>query len=621
MAQLSIVAGANSQSIVLFVQDSTSTTGGGLAAIAPGGGSLLSGTICYYTFAGANGGSVAISLTVLAGTTTAWTSGGIVTIDDTHMKGWVRLDIPNAVVAASKGQIVGVSLSGGTNMVPCNTAIELTATNNQSVNAFMTGVNGLAPPSNWNLESIDGSGRLLLQPTQTGVTIPTVTIVTNQLSAAAIATAVWQDATAGDFTAAGSIGKSLAPATLGTIPGASGGFVIAGTNAATSFASGSHFIGTVDTVTTVTNQLTAAALATAVWQDVTAGDFTVASSIGKSLYTTGNAPGTTSGLALVSSLPAAAPTTAAIAAAVWQDTTSGHFTVTGSIGLSLFTGFAPGNVLGGLVCNNATFSVAAFQVAGSAAFNSGVTVNTMTGKLTGDVGGRLLGGGSTAFVGPGAWSLDSAGGPLSTEASSGYIRIDGGAASTALGDYIVAGLYQGRPYWTRALNGAWVFWWSGDDWMLTPTLGVTPADYYNGTEACNMPWMDTNWMGNGIYAGQIPVVQFSGMDGVATGASCDVPETSMFGILQAMAFNFVPGPNDNHSSLQNSWVPTAILPAAQNTQLAAASTNTTQLPNLIMGTGSGSAGAQFTARALANAPGGGGSSPTFSANAFSTTTP
>lgn len=46
---------------------------------------------------------------------------------------------------------------------------------------------------------------------------------------------------------------------------------------------------------------TAAQVATAVWQDSTAGDFTAASSIGKSLYTSGNAPGAASGLAIVGS--------------------------------------------------------------------------------------------------------------------------------------------------------------------------------------------------------------------------------------------------------------------------------------------------------------------------------
>ena len=45
-------------------------------------------------------------------------------------------------------------------------------------------------------------------------------------------------------------------------------------------------------------------IATAVWQDATAGDFAVASSIGKSLYTAGVVPGNSSGLALTSAVAA-----------------------------------------------------------------------------------------------------------------------------------------------------------------------------------------------------------------------------------------------------------------------------------------------------------------------------
>lgn len=45
---------------------------------------------------------------------------------------------------------------------------------------------------------------------------------------AAIATATWRSTTATDFNLAGSIGKSLAPATLGTAPGATGGIAIVG---------------------------------------------------------------------------------------------------------------------------------------------------------------------------------------------------------------------------------------------------------------------------------------------------------------------------------------------------------------------------------------------------------
>ena len=65
-----------------------------------------------------------------------------------------------------------------------------------------------------------------------GVVVGTVTTVTNQLTAAAIATGVWQDAVAGDFTVASSVGKSLYIANVA--PGAAGGHFIAGTNAATS---------------------------------------------------------------------------------------------------------------------------------------------------------------------------------------------------------------------------------------------------------------------------------------------------------------------------------------------------------------------------------------------------
>lgn len=61
--------------------------------------------------------------------------------------------------------------------------------------------------------------------------VTTVTTVTNQLTAAAIATGVWQDATAGDFTTASSIGKALF--TGNVAPGGAGGLMISGTNSGT----------------------------------------------------------------------------------------------------------------------------------------------------------------------------------------------------------------------------------------------------------------------------------------------------------------------------------------------------------------------------------------------------
>jgi len=64
-----------------------------------------------------------------------------------------------------------------------------------------------------------------------GIAVGTVTTVTNQLTAAAIAAGVWQDAVAGDFTVASSVGKALYISNVA--PGAAGGHMISGSNAGT----------------------------------------------------------------------------------------------------------------------------------------------------------------------------------------------------------------------------------------------------------------------------------------------------------------------------------------------------------------------------------------------------
>jgi hypothetical protein len=75
--------------------------------------------------------------------------------------------------------------------------------------------------------------------------------------------------------------------TLGTISPAQAGSVAADWAATTNKTATANLSGTtinlVNTVTTVTNQLTGSAIATAVWTDTTAGDFTTALSIGKSI--------------------------------------------------------------------------------------------------------------------------------------------------------------------------------------------------------------------------------------------------------------------------------------------------------------------------------------------------
>ncbi len=71
-------------------------------------------------------------------------------------------------------------------------------------------------------------------------------------------------------------------------------------------------------------------------------------------------------------------TQAQIATGVWTDTTASDFTVTSSIGKSLFTGRAPGDTLGGLLANNNSVSVSALAVNGSTTLNTLTVTSTTT---------------------------------------------------------------------------------------------------------------------------------------------------------------------------------------------------------------------------------------------------
>ena len=192
------------------------------------------------------------------------------------------------------------------------------------------------------------------------------------LTGAQIATAVWTDTTAGDFTTALSVGKSVMNGvSLGTgltINGYTGNTPQTGDNYARIGAAGAGLTAitgvtlatsqpgvTIPTVTTVTNQLTAAAIATGVWQDATSGDFTVASSIGKSLFTSGAVPGASGGLFIAGSNAA----------------TTVNFTgnLSGSVGS--VTGNVGGNVVG-----------SAASVTGSVGSISGVTFPTNFSSLS-----------------------------------------------------------------------------------------------------------------------------------------------------------------------------------------------------------------------------------------------
>jgi len=105
-----VYAGLTSQTIDIFLQDSSSLTGQGLAGLVFNSASLVAS---YRK--GATGSRTAVTLaTQTVGG--AYSSGGFVEIDATNMKGVYRLDIPNAAVDTEG--FVTLYLYGATNLLP-----------------------------------------------------------------------------------------------------------------------------------------------------------------------------------------------------------------------------------------------------------------------------------------------------------------------------------------------------------------------------------------------------------------------------------------------------------------------------------------------------------------------
>lgn len=150
--KLSKLAGATSEIWQLFIQDSSSSTGAGLTGLVFNSGSL---TAYYHR----DTDTTATAITLVTMTVGTFTSSGFKEIDATNMPGWYQFCPPNAAIA-SGAKSCGFHLKGASNMAPLPIEVQLTAVNPDSATAFITGVNSVAPPTNWNLTSIDASGRL-----------------------------------------------------------------------------------------------------------------------------------------------------------------------------------------------------------------------------------------------------------------------------------------------------------------------------------------------------------------------------------------------------------------------------------------------------------------------------
>lgn len=161
MAKRTFLAGATSQTMDVFLQDSSSTIGAGLSGLVFNTANLKA----YYR-KGATGTLTAVTLaTQTVGG--AWSSGGFVEIDATNAKGLYRFDIPDTILASTPAAVI--HFYGATNLAQNFSELEIVAYD--PFNATSLGLSRLDAaitsrmatftlPTNFSAFSIDASGRV-----------------------------------------------------------------------------------------------------------------------------------------------------------------------------------------------------------------------------------------------------------------------------------------------------------------------------------------------------------------------------------------------------------------------------------------------------------------------------
>jgi hypothetical protein len=183
-----IKRGTASKRRLIFIADSSSTTGAGLANLVFNSAGLVA---YYYASDLAND----VQITLVTATLGTYTSGGFVAVDNTNMPGWYEVGIPDAVLDGGVEAVI--QFRGASNMMPVNIYIELDSVDYQDATAFglsrldqtissrmatytqptgfLTTTFPLTVASPTNITS--ASGVTLAAVTHTGATIPNVTSV------------------------------------------------------------------------------------------------------------------------------------------------------------------------------------------------------------------------------------------------------------------------------------------------------------------------------------------------------------------------------------------------------------------------------------------------------------
>ncbi len=203
--KLDIKVASTSQTVNVFIQDSSSTTGQGLTGLAFNTASLTA----YYALPRA----AAVAITLATQTVTgAYSSGGFVEISSANMPGWYRLDIPDAALAS--GRFVNIHMKGATNMAPLPIEIELTGWDNQdAVHGGLSCLPNTAVTTNGSLIT-SGSGTAQLTVTG-GLASANSTQINSSATGAANLALAFND-TAGSVPWTGIVDQGTAQAATGT---------------------------------------------------------------------------------------------------------------------------------------------------------------------------------------------------------------------------------------------------------------------------------------------------------------------------------------------------------------------------------------------------------------------
>lgn len=161
--KLQIKKGSASVRAMVFISDSSSTTGAGKTGLAYNSSGLK-----WYYWRDDTGDAGGVSVTLANATRGTFTSGGFKEIDATNLPGWYEIGIPDAALA-SGSKSVAMMLHGVTNMAPLPIEIQLVAYDPE--NATTLGLTNLdatissrfaaaSAPANFSSLGINSSGHL-----------------------------------------------------------------------------------------------------------------------------------------------------------------------------------------------------------------------------------------------------------------------------------------------------------------------------------------------------------------------------------------------------------------------------------------------------------------------------